>query len=307
MFESIIATLGGVIAPLSLPVICGAVLTRWKKFETKQLLTVVLYVLSPGIIFHTLTTAIISMDDVRNTVLFMLLNMGLLWALAKGFAGALRLQAAETAGLTLIATLTNAVNYGLPLVLLAFGQLGLDKASVFVVLQMILVNTVGVYFAARSSFSGINALKSVFSLPAIYAAALAFVFRMTDTHLPVGFAKGLTMIAQAYSPMVLLILGAQMASVQAGEIKVTAQRSFWAGMGIRMLISPFIALAVTFILGIDGILRSVLIVEASMPVAVNAVILAERFDAAPKTVSKCILWSTLTSFAALPLLISLLK
>jgi predicted permease len=78
-------------------------------------------------------------------------------------------------------------------------------------------------------------------------------------------------------------------------------------MGIRMLLSPLTALLVVVVLGIDGILRSVLIVEASMPVAVNAVILAERFDAAPKTVSKCILWSTLASFAALPLLIAMLK
>jgi predicted permease len=307
MFESIVATLVGVIAPLSLPVLCGAALTRWKKFETKQLLTVVLYVLSPGIIFHTLTTAQISLDDVRNTLLFTILNMGLLWAVAKGFAAAFRLPGTETAGLTLIATLTNAVNYGLPLVLLAFGQLGLDKASVYVVIQMILVNTVGVYFAARSSFSGLGALKSVFTLPAIYAATLALVFRLADFHLPAGLAKGVAMIAQAYSPMVLLLLGAQMASVQKVEIQAAARRSFWAGMGIRMLLSPLTALLVVVVLGIDGILRSVLIVEASMPVAVNAVILAERFDAAPKTVSKCILWSTLASFAALPLLIAMLK
>lgn len=307
MLESILATLVGVIAPLSLPVLGGAALTRWKRFETKQLLTVVLYILSPGIIFHTLTTAQVSLDDVTNSVMFTLLNMGLLWAIAKGAAAALSLPTSETAGLTLVATLTNAVNYGLPLVLLAFGQLGLEKASVYVVIQMFLVNTLGVYMAARSSFSGKNALKSVFTLPAIYAAALAFLFRVTGFQLPAGLSKGVAMIAQAYSPMVLIVLGAQMAGVKTEKIGESANRAFWAGMVIRMLLSPLSALLIVTLLRIDGILRAVLIVEASMPVAVNAVILADRFDAAPKTVSKGILWSTLASFAALPLLIALLK
>ena len=76
------------------------------------------------------------------------------------------------------------------------------------------------------------------------------------------------MIAEAYSPMVLLILG---------------------------------------LLGLDGMLRSVLAVEASMPVAVNSVILADKFDAASGLVSRCILWTTLASFAALPLLITLVR
>ncbi|MFA6505423.1 MAG: AEC family transporter [Treponemataceae bacterium] len=307
MIQSIISTLFGVIVPLSIPVILGVILARWKKFETKQLLTVVLYVLSPGIIFHTLTTAQISFDDVLKTILFSFGNLVLLWSIAKVAARVFKLPATETAGLTLISTLTNSVNYGLPLVLLAFGQLGLDKASIYVVTQMIIVNTIGVYFAARSRFSGKDALKSVFSLPAIYATVAAIVLRSSGLVLPVGIVKGVSMIAQAYSPMVLLILGAQMAGVKSTQLDPGPRKAFWVGMVIRMLLSPLIALFVLTLLGIDGILRSVLIVEASMPVAVNAVILAERFDAAPKTVSKCILWSTLASFVALPLLIAIVK
>lgn len=41
-----------------------------------------------------------------------------------------------------------------------------------------------------------------------------------------------------------------------------------------------------------------------MPVAVNAVVLAERFNASPMLLSKCILWTTLASFAILPVMIS---
>jgi malate permease and related proteins len=303
MFQSITTTLVGVILPLSIPVLCGVILTRWKNLETKHLLTIVLYVLSPGMIFHNLITAQITLDDVTRTGIFILTNIAVLWAIAKSASTAFKLPATETAGLTLIATLTNAVNYGLPLVYLAFGQLGMEKASIYVVMQMILVNTLGVYFAARSRFSGKAALRSVFSLPAIYAAAAAITLRMSGILVPPGIAKGVGMLAQAYSPMVLLILGAQMASVKTEALDGTAHKAFWTGMTIRMLLSPLVATVILNMLGVTGLLRAVLIIEASMPVAVNAVILAEKFEAAPKLVTRCILWTTLASFIALPILL----
>lgn len=307
MIQSVATTLVGVILPLSIPVLCGAILSRWKNLETKHLLTIVLYVLSPGMIFHNLSTATITVDDVAKTGMFILLNIAMLWALAKVVSTSLKLPASETAGLTLIATLTNAVNYGLPLVYLAFGQSGMEKASIYVVMQMILVNTLGVYFAARSRFSAMAAVRSVFTLPAIYAAAAAIVLRATGVLVPAGIAKGIGMVAQAYSPMVLLILGAQMASVKTETLEVKANKALWSGITIRMLLSPLLATIILNLLGVDGLLRAVLIIEASMPVAVNSVILAEKFEAAPELVTRCILWTTLGSFIALPILLVLVK
>jgi malate permease and related proteins len=307
MIQSVLTTLFQVIVPLSIPVAAGALLVRYKNLETKHLLTLVLYYLTPGMIFHKLTTAQISFGDVYNTVAFCIINVAILWAIANLLGKVLKASAPEVAALSLISTLTNSVNYGLPLILLALGELGMDKASIYVVIQLIIVNTVGVYFAARSNFSGKDAVKSVFKLPSIYAAALAILLRTLNLHLPEGIEKSIAMISQAYSPIVLAILGAQMANVKTSELKESANKAFWAGMAVRMLISPIIALVVLYVLNIEGILYSVLLILATMPVAVNSVILAEKFDAAPKVVSKCILWTTLASFIVLPVLISLLK
>jgi predicted permease len=307
MIQSVLATLFQVIVPLSIPVAFGALLVRYKGLETKHLLTLVLYYLTPGMIFQKLTTAQISFGDVYNTLAFCLLNLIILWAIANILGKILKMTTPEAAGLSLISTLTNSVNYGLPLVLLALGELGMDKASIYVVIQLILVNTVGVYFAARSSFSGKDAVKSVFKLPAIYAALLAVLLRVLNLHLPEGIEKSITMISQAYSPIVLAILGAQMANVKTSELNEGANKAFWAGMAVRLLLSPLIAVVILYVLNIKGILYSVLLILATMPVAVNSVILAEKFDAAPKVVSKCILWTTLASFIVLPVLISLLK
>ncbi len=307
MVPSVLSTLIQVIVPLSIPVMAGALLVRFKHLETKHLLTLVLFFLTPGIVFQTLTTAQISLGDFYKTVLFSMLNLFLLWAAASIIGKILKLPAPEAAGLTLISTFTNSVNYGLPLVLLAFGQLGLDKASVYVVMQMVIVNTFGVYFAARSNFSVKNAVKSVFTLPAIYAALLAVLLRTFNLHLPGGIEKGVAMVAQAYSPIVLTILGAQMASVKNSVLERETQTAFWAGLTLRLLLSPLIAFFGLYLLGIKGMLFSVLFILASMPVAVNSVIMAEKFNASANIVSKCILWTTLASFIILPILIVLVK
>lgn len=307
MIQTVLSTLFQVILPISIPVIAGVLLLKFKDLETKPLLTLVLYYLTPGMIFHALTTAQVSFKDVYNTLAFCIINLVLLWMTANILGKVLKLSSAETAGLTLISTLTNSVNYGLPLVLLAFGKLGLDKASVYVVAQMVIVNTIGVYFAARSKFSGKDAVKSVFSLPAIYATILAILMRTFNLHFPAGIEKGIVMVSDAYSPIVLTILGVQMARVENSQLERGVQRAFWSGMTVRLLLSPLIAYLGLYILGITGTLHSVLFILASMPVAVNGVILAEKFDASAKVVSKCILWTTLASFIILPILIVMVK
>lgn len=214
MILIVFSTLLEVIVPLAIPVAAGALLVRLKGLESKHLLTVILYVLLPCMVFNTLSTAQVSFEDLYKTTLFSLINLILLWAIANIAGKILKLPAQKVAGLTLTSTLTNSVNYGLPLILLAFGQAGLDKASVYVIVQLIMVNTAGVFFAARSSFSIKNAIKSVFSLPAIYATFLAIILRAFALHLPSEIEVGIEMVAKSYSPVVLVILGAQMAGVK---------------------------------------------------------------------------------------------
>lgn len=305
MIHTVLTTLVEVIVPLSIPVGAGALLGRFKNLDTKPLLTLYLYFLSPAIILDTLATAEISLDDVYKTLAFSLLNLFLLWGLANVLGKILKLAPAEAAGLTLVSTFTNSVNYGLPLVLLAFGQLGLDKASVYVIGQMVIVNTIGVYFAARSQFSVKSAVKSVFSLPSIYAAILAFLLRGLGLHMPQELASGVSMAAAAYSPVVLAVLGAQMVKVRAAHTRRNVQLAFWTGITVRLLLAPLIAAAVLTLLNITGTLFSVLLILASMPVAVNSVVLAERFGSSPSLVSRCIVWTTLASFLVLPVLIAI--
>jgi predicted permease len=307
LLQSFLSTIYHVFLPISFPVIGGALLRRFRGLDTKPLSTLALYVLSPSLIFQALHQAQISLDDIWLTGVFALTNLFVLWGAAVVVSKALALPAAERAGLTMISTFTNSVNYGLPLVLLAFGQAGLDKASVYVIFQIIIVNTLGIYFAARSQFSIKNAVMSVFKMPTIYATIIAFTLKFCELEIPAGINKGIILLADSYSPVVLAVLGAQMMNVNRAALPSNFRKAFWAGIFLRMAAGPLLALVVLYALRIEGILFSVLLVLASMPAAVNAVLLAEQFNASPQFVSKCILWTTLASFLFLPGVLILLQ
>ncbi len=307
MLQAVLSTMFEVLIPLSLPVIAGVLLVRLKNLETGHILTMVLYFFTPVLVYHTLSTAEISISDIGKTLQFCALNLFLLWAVARFFTKAFKLPPSQSAGITLVSTLTNSINYGLPLVLLTFGKPGLDKISVYVIIQMLITNTFGVFFAARSRFSVKDAVISVFRLPAVYAAVLAVLMRWFDLSMPTGVVKGISMTAQAYSPLVLTVLGTQMAGVKNATLSSSGQRAFLSGLAVRLFLSPLLAFAGLTLLGIDGLLFSGLFILASMPVSVNSVILAEKFDAAPQIVSKCILWTTLASLVFLPFLIELVR
>jgi malate permease and related proteins len=307
MLTEIFATLFDVILPLSIPVIAGVLLCRFEKIEIKPLLNFALYYLTPFLIFDTLIEANLSREDVYLTLAYSVLNLLLLAFAANILGNSLKLPANDIAGLTLISSFTNSVNYGIPLTLLVFGQLGLEKASVYIVMQMVLMHTLGIFFAARSHFTIVSAVKSVFALPAIYAVFLSLVLRTFDLTLPGGLSTGVSMIAEAYPPIVLAVLGAQMANVKTESVTRNTRITFWSGMGMRLLIAPLIALLCLKLLKIEGIMFSTLLVLSCMPVAINAGILAEKFDASPKVLTKTILWTTLLSFFVLPILIVLVK
>ena len=103
----------------------------------------------------------------------------------------------------------------------------------------------------------------------------------------------------------LTVLGAQMVKVGRPDAAAAQRSAGWAGIAVRLAAAPVAAYIALIVLGITGTLFSVLFILASMPVAVNAVVLAERFDAAPGLVSRCIMWTTLASFVVLPVLLVL--
>jgi predicted permease len=68
-----------------------------------------------------------------------------------------------------------------------------------------------------------------------------------------------------------------------------------AANGLRLLVAPAIALVLTMLFNLQGSARQATIIEASMPCAVTATVLATEFDVHPEFVTAAVTTSTLLS------------
>jgi predicted permease len=100
-------------------------------------------------------------------------------------------------------------------------------------------------------------------------------------------------MAQAAVPMMLLLLGVQLARIDVrGHLRhIVGPISLSAAL--RLLVPPLLCLLLAPLLGVSGMPRNVVLLQLSMPTAVTAALLATEFGSDVQFVSAAILISTL--------------
>jgi Predicted permeases len=281
---------------------CGFILQKRRQVDTKLLADISLYILAPALILYALTGSHLQGKNVLQIFLFTLVMTVLLWALAAMAARLARLSESERQGLTLTTLFSNANNYGLPVLLLAFGSTGFALGAIYVVGQVILVNILGMYIASRSQMNGKQAATHILKTPLIYACLVGVLLDLFHLQLPSGTDTAVKMLGTAYPVLVLMILGIKLSTTRLTGIR---SPKVWLGVTLRLALVPVIAKIVLVVLGIHGLLASVLFVEASMPAAINTVTLAEKFNGDTETISLVVSITTILSFIYLPLFIAI--
>jgi len=76
---------------------------------------------------------------------------------------------------------------------------------------------------------------------------------------------------------------------------------------LRLLISPLLAFGLARLLGLSDLSMRVVVLEASMPTAVNMVLYSLEFDARPGFVAGVVVVTTVLSLATLALLLTVLR
>ncbi|MCQ2011583.1 MAG: AEC family transporter [Sporolactobacillus sp.] len=287
--------------PILIICVCGAILQKKRNsVDTKLLADISLYILAPALILNALSESHLKGTNVIHIFLFSVIMTAVLWLVAMLTAKLFRFPEPSARALTLTVVFSNANNYGLPVLLLAFGQTGFSLGAVYVIGQIILVNILGMYIASRAAMSGKQSILHILKSPLIYACLVGALLAVTHLHLPIGTATAVQMLGTAYPVLVLLILGVKLGSTKFSGVW---RREVWIGVFLRLLIVPIIAKLVLFSLGIHGMLASVLFVEISMPAAVNSVMLIEKFDGDSELASLIVTITTILSFIYLPFLI----
>ena len=288
-----------VVLPVIIVAGVGVVLGRRLPIDISTLNKVGLYGLTPALAFDSLMRTELA-GGVGTRLVVAYLVMTVIAATAAWLLTA-RLAPASRRAVAACTVLGNNGNFGLPIALLALGQTGLDMAVVIFVASLVVMYTVGpLLFGAEG---GLRAgLLTILRLPVVWALVLAGLLRAVHLHLPGGVESGIHLLAQAAIPIVLVQLGVQIG--RSGRIAATAP--VVAAVALRAVLVPAVAVGVGLALGLDGSPLASLVLAATMPIAVNTLMLAREYGGDTDTVASSVVASTLLSIPIITGLVALL-
>ncbi len=299
-----VASLARVFASTVLPVFlvagAGYVLARAVRLEGRSLGRVVFYLGSPSLVFRSLYNMEIS-SALLQQQLMLVVGVYLVTGVLGWIIGADQERRRRSA-LTISSAISNNGNMGLPITLFALGDAGLAIATVYYAISALLTNTFGVLVASSGSAPLGKAIGQSLRAPVIYATIVGLLLNRFAVPLPDSLYRAVDLMAGAAIPMMLVLLGVQLSVTPFNH----EQRVVWRSLIVRLGVSPLAALALCLLLGIGGLERQVMILQAAMPTAVVATVLATEFGAAPRLVAAAVLVSTLASMVTISVVLVLI-
>jgi hypothetical protein len=291
------------ILPIFVVASVGFLLARRLHVDVKTLSRITFNALAPCLVFHLLVTSQVSTGEFGRIVAFTVLLVAAIGSVARIVAIPFRLDRPVLAAFLIVVMFSNAGNYGLSVVLFAFGRDVVARAAVYFVTSALLMYTFGSVLASSGRIGVKAALHGLLRVPALWGLVAAAVVIWTGVTLPTAIARPVELLSAAAIPSMLLVLGMQF------------EKGAWperpglvaAAAVLALVVSPLLGFLLARLLGLEGIARQAVIVESAMPSAVITTILALEFDVAPKFVTSVVVVTTLASPVTVSLLIALLQ
>lgn len=292
-----------VVLPIFLIFAAGYLLQRKFDMQMKALSEIAFFLLLPCLVFRTLYQVDIQ-GDLRDIIILQLLLTFSMVIIIKTIAYFKKMLPQMESAILLGSVFMNSGNYGAAFCLFAFGQVGFELAVTFWVIQIILMNSLGVYFANRHRASIKKSLVVIFRMPVVYAAVAGIGFQLLNIEIPLFIYNPIDLLSNATIPLIMLLLGMQLA-----QVKLTKRwGAISLGVSLRLIISPLVAwVIVVYLLPVEGVLAKVLILEAAMPTAIVTTLLATQNNTEPDVVSGITLSTTILSMVTLSSLLYLVN
>ena len=289
-----------VVTPVFILVVIGYFVGPRLKIDARSLSRTAYFVFIPAFVFNIISEAKIDSELALQMLSFILVAQIAVALLGFLVGKALRQSREITAAFVLIATFGNVGNFGLPLIVFRLGETAQTFATVYFVATVFISFVICVGVASWARSGGVTAVFSVFKTPALIALIPALVFNITDLEVPIFLSRLSGLLGQAMIPVMLITLGVQM-----GEIpKIKINFNVFAASTVRLIGGPVLALLIVPYFGLEGLERSTGILQAAMPAAVLASIIALEYKLLPEFVTTTVLFSTLYSILTLTVILT---
>jgi predicted permease len=279
----------------------GYLLASFFKLDSRSIGRMIFYLATPSLVFRSLYQ--LEIDPAALQTFAAISAAVTITAGITGWLVSAGQDRPRRAAIVLAGAISNNGNMGIPLSYFAFGAPGLALGSVYYVVSSVMSNTVGVVIASAGKAKVTDALLNGLRVPMLYTASAGLLLNATHIELPVGLFRAVDLLADATIPGMLILLGIQLRSTSLAQDRLLIAK----GVSVRLLLAPVLAWLLCWWLGISGVERNVLILQAAMPTAVMSALLAGEYDAAPTLVATIVFVSTLLSMLSTPVVLWLLQ
>ena len=204
---------------------------------------------------------------------------------------------------------SNSVFIGFPVAKALFGESAMLYAILFYLVNTIIFWTFG-YIGIRGDgeekqkIGILEILKKLVSVP-IISVALAFILILIEVKLPTTVMSTLKYMSNMTTPLSMIFTGIVLADM--GIKKLTFERDLLFVMIGRVIVTPIIMFFVTQLFGVQDLGQHVFIMQSTLPVMLQSVILSEYYGADVNFATKGFAWTTLFSIISIPIYMILIS
>ncbi|MBN2239451.1 MAG: AEC family transporter [Dehalococcoidales bacterium] len=287
-----------VVLPTFIIIFIGFIFGKLKKPDMSVISELVIWIGLPALIITSMLEKQIVMSNalkVWGSAVFIIFGCGIIAFII------FSIFRQKHSGLYLPISMMNAVNIPFPIIFLVYGTEGLYAATLYMIPCSIITYSVGIFIVSGKDWK--SSLKEVFKIPPIYAAAIGLILNAMGVTIPEIVHRPLEIIGLMAVPLVLLVLGNNLSKIRSiSHIKTTLVASF-----MRVGVGFGLGLLAVMIFDLTGVLRAVVILNSAMPAAVNASIVATKYDNEPEIVSSVVFVTTIASLVVIPFILNFLS
>ncbi|SDZ76286.1 hypothetical protein SAMN05660420_00180 [Desulfuromusa kysingii] len=291
-----------VILPVFGIILLGAFLGGRLQLQAQTLTRVAYYVFVPAFIFQSISTAAVPLSSVAKMLSFIIMTHLLAVFVAGGIGRALGRSKETIAAFVMIAAFGNVGNYGLAVIRFRLGEVAVPPATIYFVAISISAFIISVGIAGWAHGGSRGALWKVLKTPALWATFPAILVSTGGIEIPLMADRMIGLLADAMIPVMLFALGLQLR--EQGKVHLTGD--VLIGTGIRLGLTPLVALLVSTLFVLTPVESAAGILQAGMPAAILIAIIAKENNIVPEFVTSVVVVSTLASVVTLSLLMVLL-
>ncbi len=313
MNPTVISALLPVVVLIAIGFLAGR--RRWIGPEAvKGLSNLVFIVMAPALLFRSMSTVHVEQLDFRPVASYFV-------GVAIIFFGTLALRGfnRRAAVLALANTFSNTVMIGIPLIGLAYGEAALITLFTLISIHsLVLLTTATVVLelavlreAAQAGEqvqrpvgrTVLLAMRNAIIHPVPLPIIAGLLFARSGLELPVVIDKPLQLLANAFGPLALLLVGVTLAASAIG--------SHWRGAlglaAVKNLLHPAVVALVGWLLGLSGVSLAVMVLAASLPIGANVFLFSQRYKVAEELITASVAVSAVLALLTLSVVLSLLQ